>query len=207
MKRRRCSGTVERGVVRPLGIATHAVHLLGLAPTAGTGCSSAPSTSPTTPACGTRWWAAWCRPTTPLAAALERETWEEAGLRRRSLQRPAPWRPVWSRAAPPGGSGRRATWWSASTGIAASCREGVVPHNQDGEVAQFALHGRRPRYAQRLERDEFTIDAACILAAAEPPPTAESTGSYSRLARAACSRACEAVTMASHDEAEAETHA
>ena len=38
----RTLGTVERAVVRPLGITTFAVHLVGrVARTAGTGCSSA----------------------------------------------------------------------------------------------------------------------------------------------------------------------
>jgi hypothetical protein len=39
---------------------------------------------------------------------------------------------------------------------------GVVPANQDGEVAQFRQMDREEVLA-RLERDEFTIEAALIL--------------------------------------------
>ncbi len=39
---------------------------------------------------------------------------------------------------------------------------GVVPQNQDGEVAQFQLMDSQEVVA-RLERDEFTLEAALIL--------------------------------------------
>lgn len=45
-------GTVERGAVRVLGIATLAVHLVGVAPMGACGCSSARPTRPTTPCTG-----------------------------------------------------------------------------------------------------------------------------------------------------------
>lgn len=44
--------TVERGAVRPLGIATRAVHLVGICADGSIWCSSARRTRPTTPACG-----------------------------------------------------------------------------------------------------------------------------------------------------------
>jgi hypothetical protein len=43
--------------------------------------------------------------------------------------------------------------------------EGVVPVNQDGEVAQFQLL-ERAELIVRLQRDEFTLEAALILVAA-----------------------------------------
>ena len=40
--------------------------------------------------------------------------------------------------------------------------EGIEPVNQDGEVEQFSLV-ERLEVVQRLERDEFTTEAALIL--------------------------------------------
>jgi hypothetical protein len=40
--------------------------------------------------------------------------------------------------------------------------DGVQPLNQDGEVAQFALL-EVPDLIERLQRDEFTTEAALIL--------------------------------------------
>jgi hypothetical protein len=48
-------GVVERAAVRPLGIATRAVHLLARSPDGRPlGAKAGPQQSPTTPACGTR---------------------------------------------------------------------------------------------------------------------------------------------------------
>ena len=53
-------------------------------------------------------------------------------------------------------------WSNTSSGIAASCPTGIEPANQDGEVAQFRLM-QGGEVLGRLERDEFTIEAALIL--------------------------------------------
>jgi len=97
-----------------------------------------------------------------LDSALERETWEEAGLRLPVLQ-----------ALRHGGcfSTRRPSTDGGGTGYvveqihwyAATLPEGVQPVNQDGEVERFALLAR-PVLARQLEQHGFTEDAALILA-------------------------------------------
>jgi hypothetical protein len=58
--------------------------------------------------------------------------------------------------------------------------EGVVPQNQDGEVAQFALLSCDELRA-RLARDEFTVEAAMLLAcSAESSYTALASGLSAR---------------------------
>jgi 8-oxo-dGTP pyrophosphatase MutT (NUDIX family) len=98
--------------------------------------------------------------TDSIAQALERETWEEAGLRldqvadlrrcgRISINRPANEQ----------GAGyvvEHIDWYRCIV------PQGVVPSNQDGEVAQFVLMDG-DEVAARLQRDEFTIEAALIL--------------------------------------------
>jgi 8-oxo-dGTP pyrophosphatase MutT (NUDIX family) len=102
-----------------------------------------------------------------LEQALERETWEEAGLRLPQVQglrhggRIATRRPFPEL---PHGYVVEVLDWYACT-----LPEGVLPANQDGEVAAF----RRLRpddVTQRLEHDEVTIDAALVLLAAYGQP-------------------------------------
>jgi 8-oxo-dGTP pyrophosphatase MutT (NUDIX family) len=96
-----------------------------------------------------------------LASALARETWEEAGLRmdtltdlRRGgevlLRKPS------SDAADAGYVVERVDWYRCTV------PDSVQPLNQDGEVAQFALL-EMPDLIERLQRDEFTTEAALIL--------------------------------------------
>lgn len=156
-------GTVERGVVRPLGIATHAVHLVGTTP-------------------GGRVWVqqrAWDKANDPgqwdtlmggmvpasdsLAESLARETWEEAGLQIDTLGRVTlRGRLNFRRPSDDGGGAgylvEAIDWFSATV------PDGVVPVNQDGEVAQFELLDRQ-QLAGRLIEGAFTLEAALILAA------------------------------------------
>ena len=94
------------------------------------------------------------------ASALARETLEEAGLALAQLrdvrlggivrtERP-------SATEPAGYIVERLTWYRCVV------PDGVVPANRDGEVAEFR---RMPaaEVARRLERDEFTRDAALML--------------------------------------------
>ena len=101
-----------------------------------------------------------------VATALVRETWEEAGLHLGQLQ-----------AVERGGcvTIRRPTGEADDDGIGyviedtdwyrCTVPDGMMPVNQDGEVEQFLLLELSELVA-RLQRNEFTLEAALILVAA-----------------------------------------
>jgi 8-oxo-dGTP pyrophosphatase MutT (NUDIX family) len=97
-----------------------------------------------------------------LAQALERETWEEAGLRLDQLQHLAhAGHLVIQR--PSGGADtvgytvERLDWYRATL------PEGVAPENQDGEVERFdRVDGDRLR--ADIAAGRYTLEAALILA-------------------------------------------
>ena len=156
-------GSVERAVVRVLGITTAAVHLVGQAEDG-------------------RFWVqqrAWSKPNDPglwdtlmggmisgadtLDSALARETWEEAGLHLTDLQalryggRIHTCRP----ARDGGGAGyldEHLDWYHCTV------PDGLVPVNQDGEVETFALMDAQA-LLQKMQRHEFTLEAMLIQAA------------------------------------------
>jgi 8-oxo-dGTP pyrophosphatase MutT (NUDIX family) len=95
-----------------------------------------------------------------VAQALERETWEEAGLKpdqlvdlrhggRASTRRPS-------------GEGRSGYVVEHIDWYRCVLPQGLMPVNQDGEVAQFRLMSRDELCASLL-RDEFTVEAALVL--------------------------------------------
>jgi 8-oxo-dGTP pyrophosphatase MutT (NUDIX family) len=155
-------GTVERAVARVFGIATHAVHLLaqtrdrrhwvqqrafdkaddpGLWDTVVGGMVPADETPET---------------------ALQRETWEQAGLHATDLQGLRHGSRL--RASLPEGNGsgpgyvvEQIDWYRCVV------PDGLTPVNQDGEVARFALMGDA-QLAEALQQRQFTLDA-CHLAA------------------------------------------
>lgn len=155
--------SVERAVVRVLGIPTAAVHLIGQAEDG-------------------RFWVqqrAWSKPNDPglwdtlvggmvscdytLASALERETWEEAGLRLEHLQGVVRGGHVDIRRPCDDGHGagyviERIDWYHCTL------PDGQVPVNQDGEVEQFVLMDAGEMTA-RMQAGEFTSEAALIQAA------------------------------------------
>ncbi len=165
-------GTIERGAVRPLGIATHAVHLVGFV---------------SLQAQFSHMWVqqrAWSKPNDPgqydtlmggmvpaqntLDEALARETWEEAGLMlsvlpalsyggRVSLRRPAH-----EASHTMGGAGymvENIDWFLAEVPV------GLVPDNQDGEVDNFSLVDMETLLST-LYGQKFTTEASLVLAAA-----------------------------------------
>jgi 8-oxo-dGTP pyrophosphatase MutT (NUDIX family) len=156
----RSVATVERAVVRPLGITTFAVHLVGLSPDGRHWVQQRSLTKANDPGLWDTLMGGMIPATDSIAQALERETWEEAGLRldqlaglrrcgRISISRPASEQ----------GAGyvvEHIDWYRCIV------PQGVVPSNQDGEVAQFVLMDG-DEVAARLQRDEFTIEAALIL--------------------------------------------
>ncbi|HWP13629.1 MAG TPA: NUDIX domain-containing protein [Ramlibacter sp.] len=156
-------GTVERAVVRPLGITTFAVHLIGLSPDGRHWVQQRSLTKANDPGLWDTLMGGMIPATDSLAQALERETWEEAGLRLDQLaQLRHGGRITVRRPTSEIGAGyvvEHADWYRCVVPT------GVVPANQDGEVAQFRLMDG-DEVAARLERDEFTIEAALILAEA-----------------------------------------
>jgi 8-oxo-dGTP pyrophosphatase MutT (NUDIX family) len=156
-------GTVERAAVRPLGIATHAVHLTATSSGGDIWVQQRAFDKPTDPGLWDTLVGGMVPAQDNLAQALERETWEEAGLRPPQLQglrhggRILTRRPF--RELPHGYLVEVLDWYTCTL------PDGVVPHNQDGEVAAFRCMTPAD-VSQHLERDEFTVDAALVLLAA-----------------------------------------
>jgi 8-oxo-dGTP pyrophosphatase MutT (NUDIX family) len=153
--------SVERGICRPLGMATSAVHLVGGTSDGRFWVQQRSLDKANEPGLWDTLMGGMVSAQDSLASALARETWEEAGLRmdtltdlRRGgevlLRKPS------SDAADAGYVVERVDWYRCTV------PDGVQPLNQDGEVAQFALL-EMPDLIERLQRDEFTTEAALIL--------------------------------------------
>lgn len=159
----RCLGTVERAVVRPLGITTFAVHLAGLSPDGRHWVQQRSLSKANDPGLWDTLMGGMIPASDTVAQALERESWEEAGLRLEQLARlQRRGRVSIRRPTSEAGAGyvvEHIDWFRCEVPA------GVVPANQDGEVAQFRLMDAAEVVA-RLQRDEFTIEAALILAQA-----------------------------------------
>jgi 8-oxo-dGTP pyrophosphatase MutT (NUDIX family) len=152
-------GTVERAVVRPLGITTFAVHLAGVVPDGRHWVQQRSLTKPNDPGLWDTLMGGMVPACDSLAQALERETWEEAGLRMVQLTQLAHGGRIATRRPSDGAAGyvvEHIDWYRCVV------PDGVTPVNQDGEVAQFRLMDGR-ELKDRLERDEFTLEAALIL--------------------------------------------
>lgn len=154
--------TVERGAVRVLGLATQAVHLVGCTAGGALWVQQRSFTKPNNPGQWDTLMGGMVSAADTLHEALARETWEEAGLRLEQLQALAAGGQVQfaQPSSEAGGTGymvERIDWFHATV------PEGVVPVNQDGEVARFECltHGE---VHERLARGAFTPEAALVLA-------------------------------------------
>jgi ADP-ribose pyrophosphatase YjhB (NUDIX family) len=156
----RVLGSVERGVVRHLGIATHAVHLLGFSVDGRHWLQQRALNKADDPGLWDTLVGGMVPHGEPAELALARETGEEAGLALQQLsglryggqlvtRRP-------SASVPEGYTVERLDWYRCVV------PDAVAPENRDGEVAQFRLMDA-DEVLQRLERDEFTLDAAAML--------------------------------------------
>ncbi|CAM4060003.1 NUDIX domain-containing protein [Comamonas aquatilis] len=156
-------GTVERGAVRPLGIATQAVHLVGAAPDGRIWVQQRADNKATNPGMWDTLMGGMVSAADSLPQALERETWEEAGLRVADLTdlrhggfvsfcRPS------DEAEGHGYVSERIDWFEATV------PESLSPDNQDGEVQRFELL-ERESVEDWLVQDRFTPEASLILAA------------------------------------------
>ncbi len=166
-------GTVERGAVRALGIATRAVHLVGRSPDGRYWVQQRSLSKSNDPGLWDTLMGGMVSAQDSVQTALERETLEEAGLHLAALGdmayggRITVTRPSGdegpqfddARALGIGYLVESTDWFQATV------PDGVVPVNQDGEVAQFELLDEQALVA-RLQNNEFTLEAALILVAA-----------------------------------------
>lgn len=157
-------GLIERGAVRPLALATEAVHLIGCTPDGRVWVQQRSLSKPNDPGLLDTLMGGMVTAADGVAGALERETWEEAGLHLAQLQdlRDGGQVPICKPSPDGQGMGylRETLHWSICT-----VPEGVLPCNQDGEVEGFELLWPS-EVVQRLEAGCFTTEAALVLVAA-----------------------------------------
>jgi 8-oxo-dGTP pyrophosphatase MutT (NUDIX family) len=154
---------IERAAVRPLGIATRAVHLVGLAPRGGVWVQQRAFDKSTDPGRWDTLMGGLQSADESDAQTLERETWEEAGLRLADLSDLRAAGPVDVRR--PVAEGYMVEHIEVYT---ATLAEGLVPTNRDGEVERFECLGEAA-LRERIERGAFTLEAALILTVALRP--------------------------------------
>ncbi len=155
-------GTVERAAVRSLGIATTAVHLVGQTPDGRHWVQKRSMKKSNDPGLWDTLMGGMVSAADTVETALERETWEEAGLKTSALQNVSYGGRITTRrpCADGNGSGyviEDIDWYRCTV------PDGVVPLNQDGEVEQFALMGSGA-LLQAMQGGAFTTEAALILA-------------------------------------------
>lgn len=159
----RLLGTIERGAVRPLGIATHAVHLLGQAPDGRHWLQLRSMTKANDPGLWDTLMGGMVPARDSLEEALARESWEEAGLRMDQLQGLAYGGHVTSR-----GPSTETEWGYVVETIdwyRCVVPAGVEPRNQDGEVERFELV-TAGEARSRLLAGACTMEAALVLVTA-----------------------------------------
>ena len=158
-------GRIERGVVRPLGIATHAVHLVGSSADGRIWLQQRARSKATDPGKWDTLMGGMIAADESLETATARETWEEAGLRLESLggfsalrdhgivqfRRPVP------------DSGTDGYLVERIHALSCVIPNALRPKNQDGEVERFELVSTHTLLA-RIEDETLTMEAALVLA-------------------------------------------
>lgn len=152
----RAHGAIERAAVRPLGITTHAVHLVGRHADGRFWVQQRAHDKATDPSMWDTLVGGLMAAGETIMTTLERETWEEAGLRLPELDGLQPLgqlqirRPVAE-----GYMVERATLFQAVL------PRRLTPQNQDGEVAGFACVDAAALAAD-LAAGRYTLEAALI---------------------------------------------
>jgi 8-oxo-dGTP pyrophosphatase MutT (NUDIX family) len=153
----RVRGKIERAAVRPLGITTHAVHLVGHTRRGAVWVQQRAANKATDPGRWDTLMGGQVAAEETLAETLSRETWEEAGLTLDQLLRvEAAGRIVIRRPVSDGYMVEHVHMFQAEL------PEALQPVNQDGEVQRFECLARDALW-QRLRDDAFTLEAALIL--------------------------------------------
>lgn len=155
-------GTVERGAVRALGIPTRSVHLTARHVDGRYWIQQRAHNKSTDPGRWDTLMGGMVSAADTVATALERETWEEAGVRMDQLIQLRAGGTIALRMPdndtdPIGYVIEDLHWFKAVL------LPDVEPVNQDGEVAQFKLVDQATLLAM-LESNAFTTDASLILA-------------------------------------------
>ncbi len=151
-------GAIERAAVRPLGIATHAVHLVVADARGRVWVQQRAFDKATDPGRWDTTMGGLVAHGEALAQTLARETWEEAGLRIDDLRGVAGFGGITVRR--PVAEGYMVEHIAM---YEATLADGSPPLNQDGEVAGFECL-ERGALIERLQADLFTLEAAMILA-------------------------------------------
>ena len=158
----RVLGTVERAVVRPLGIPTRAVHLVGWTPAGRQWVQQRSHAKANDPGMWDTLMGGMVPASDSLEEALARETWEEAGLRLQQLQDLAWGGQVHTSRPSSAGDGgyvrETIDWYRCTVPL------GIEPANQDGEVQQFRAMPAGP-LRERLLAGDFTLEAMGVMAA------------------------------------------
>jgi len=150
-------GAIERAAVRPLGITTHAVHLIGWTPDGAVWVQQRAHDKSTDPGLWDTTMGGLVTAGESIAATLVRETEEEAGLAVEALEEVA-------------AAGRITIRRPVSDGymiehieiFEALVPSGLEPVNRDGEVDRFEAL-MPAELIERLKADAFTLEAALIL--------------------------------------------
>lgn len=149
---------IERAAVRPLGLSTRAVHLVGLTGAGRVWVQQRAFDKATDPGQWDTLMGGLQSADESDAQTLARETWEEAGLRIAELQALRACGPLVIRR--PVADGYMVEHIEV---FAAIVPDRLAPVNRDGEVAGFACLDRAALRVQ-IERRAFTLEAALILA-------------------------------------------
>ena len=156
---------VERAAVRPLGIATHAVHLVGRTADGRWWVQQRALDKATDPGLWDTLMGGMVGAGESIAQTLARETAEEAGLDVAGLDPLTPAGRLTVRR--PVADGYMIERIDVFEGVVP---DGLEPVNRDGEVARFECLDTAALHARLLD-DAFTLEAALILAAALQRPS------------------------------------
>lgn len=150
-------GAIERAAVRPLGIATRAVHLNAWTPAGRIWIAQRALDKSTDPGKWDTLVGGLVSATESDALALERESWEEAGLPAACLHASVSMGEYCVRRILP--EGYQVEWVGVTDVVVPT---DVVPCNQDGEVVQIRT-ASPDEVADMIAQDLFTLEACLAM--------------------------------------------